>query len=501
MKKLLCVIIMMFALVCLLASCDEHTHDYGEWENVTNPTCTVDGSKVRYCTCGEEQIKPIYATGHIETTYSAVDATCTNTGLTEGKFCSVCKEVTLAQTVVPALGHTEVVDEAVDATCTETGLTEGKHCSVCGTVTVAQNVVSAKEHTEVIDSKVEATCTTTGLTEGKHCSVCGTVTVAQNVVPANGHTEEIDEAVAPTCTETGLTEGKHCTVCNKVLVAQTVSNKVDHKVVDEKCQYCGVNSYLLQPKDDIAVLKQVCLKIGAEFSYVSTVISDHSSKCNNSACMLNVMEILPDYEDLRLEFYYFEYEINLLDAKIAELENAEKIDIQKVNELKADIERVVDSSYYGGDWFITGLEALEDDFIYLNCHITSVVIPDGTESITPYMFKGYSGITSITIPDSVTRIDAGAFENCSSLTSIVIPDSVTSINSWAFYNCSSLTSIVIPDSVTSIGYKSFGYCSLLTTINFEGTIEQWNAIQLENEWNYSTPATEVICSNGTVPLK
>ena len=212
MKKLLCVIIMMFALVCLLASCGEHTHDYGEWENVTNPTCTVDGSKVRYCTCGEEQIKPIYATGHIETTYSAVDATCTNTGLTEGKFCSACKEVTLAQTVVPALGHTEVIDEAVDATCTETGLTEGKHCSTCNEIFVAQTETAKISHT--YDDKYDESCNKCGFIRDAECAHLNVTTLfAKNA----------------TCTDSGLTEGKVCDKCEEILVAQTVIDALGHK--------------------------------------------------------------------------------------------------------------------------------------------------------------------------------------------------------------------------------------------------------------------------------
>ena len=128
-------------------------------------------------------------------------------------------EFTARYTAIP---HTEVVDKAVEPTCTETGLTEGKHCSVCSAVLVEQKVVPAKGHTEVVDKAVEPTCTKTGLTEGKHCSVCGEVLVEQEVVPAKGHTEVVDKAVAPTCTKTGLTEGRHCSVCNAVLVEQKV---------------------------------------------------------------------------------------------------------------------------------------------------------------------------------------------------------------------------------------------------------------------------------------
>lgn len=49
-------------------------------------------------------------------------------------------EFTARYTAIP---HTEVVDKAVEPTCTETGLTEGKHCSVCSAVLMEQEVVPA----------------------------------------------------------------------------------------------------------------------------------------------------------------------------------------------------------------------------------------------------------------------------------------------------------------------------------------------------------------------
>ena len=151
-----------------------------------------------------------------------------------------------------------MTDESKAPTCTETGLTEGKHCSVCNEVLVAQEAVDALGHTEVTDEAKAPTCTETGLTEGKHCSVCNEVLVAQETADALGHTEVIDEAVAPTYESTGLTEGKHCSVCNEVLVAQEVIPALE-----------GVESTgIFEQKNEIYAGTPVQIDFAGAFKYV-----------------------------------------------------------------------------------------------------------------------------------------------------------------------------------------------------------------------------------------
>ena len=70
-------------------------------------------------------------------------ATCTTAGV-KTYTCSACGDSYTE--AIPSTGHTEAIDAAVAATCTSTGLTEGKHCSVCNTVLVAQTVVNTIAH-------------------------------------------------------------------------------------------------------------------------------------------------------------------------------------------------------------------------------------------------------------------------------------------------------------------------------------------------------------------
>ena len=98
-------------------------------------------------------------------------------------------------------------------------------------------------------------------------------------------------------------------------------------------------------------------------------------------------------------------------------------------------------------------------------------------------------IYSVSVQEGVTSIGEYAFYDCTSLTSVAISEGVTSIGQYAFNNCTSLTSVIIPVSVTAINLNTFTGCTGLSMMTYNGTAEQWMAM------NFKFPAA---CADGTV---
>lgn len=77
-------------------------------------------------------------------------------------------------------------------------------------------------------------------------------------------------------------------------------------------------------------------------------------------------------------------------------------------------------------------------------------------------------------------------------------DPVTHFNMEGFYNHHSVTSVHIPSSFTELSTANFWNCTSLMSINFEGTLEQWEAINKQEGWNNSCGEITVTCTDGTV---
>lgn len=74
MKKFLSTVALASILITSLASCS-HVHNFDEWEAVKASTCTEEGTKERYCSCGEKQTTSIITKEH-----NYVSGICTTCG-------------------------------------------------------------------------------------------------------------------------------------------------------------------------------------------------------------------------------------------------------------------------------------------------------------------------------------------------------------------------------------------------------------------------------------
>lgn len=180
MKKLMKVAAVLMALCLLLTGCEAlsvelpfelpfelpenpiiHVH---KWQEAT---CAAPMT----CECGATKGEPLE---HTIVNVEGKEATCTETGLTLSKVCSVCGYVQRPQVVIPANGHTpgDPANCTNDQTCTECGIvlqesTGGVHvggaaatCTTAQTCTFCDAVMEpAKGHTTK-----NGTCETCGVT-------------------------------------------------------------------------------------------------------------------------------------------------------------------------------------------------------------------------------------------------------------------------------------------------------------------------------------------------
>lgn len=136
-----------------------------------------------------------------------------------------------------------------------------------------------------------------------------------------------------------------------------------------------------------------------------------------------------------------------------------------------------------------------------NClSLTDITIPNSVTYIDALAFYRCRSLIQIPLHDGITNIGVEAFRECSSVTDVVIPNSVNQIDSNAFSGCTELISVRIPDSFRNIPEGLFFECTSLTNIVFEGTKSQWVGKYFGDDWCAYVPATEVICSDGSVEL-
>lgn len=194
------------------------------------PTCTEKGVKTYTCQndSSHKYTEEIPAKGHTEVIDKAVEPTCTTTGKTEGKHCSVCGAVLVAQQTIPALGHSFTNYKSDNnATCTEDGTKTAK-CDRCDATDTVVDVGSAKGHdfsTEI--ARTPATCVKTGSVT-MQCSCGETQVIELPIDPDNHRFTLISMDRVADCEIDGYTGDKYCVECGALVSKGTVIPATGH---------------------------------------------------------------------------------------------------------------------------------------------------------------------------------------------------------------------------------------------------------------------------------
>ena len=140
--------------------------------------------------------------------------------------------------------------------------------------------------------------------------------------------------------------------------------------------------------------------------------------------------------------------------------------------------------------------------------ISLIIISDGITSVGNNSFSFLRNADRIDIPESVTSIGDYAFDGCGSNTNnfqltlpknltylgehslegmamsrIILPAGITEIKAATFYKCHNLSYVAIYGKLTKIDEEAFYGCSSLRQIEYAGTEEEWNRIEIVGERN------------------
>lgn len=131
-------------------------------------------------------------------------------------------------------------------------------------------------------------------------------------------------------------------------------------------------------------------------------------------------------------------------------------------------------------------------------YLESVEIPATVTTIEEQAFWGCERLTQIKMQKGLNTIQKSAFGRCLRLENVELPEGLTDIEAAAFALCVGLKSITIPVSVISIGEEVFDYCSELKTVCYNGTMEQWNKINLKTQGNEYLNNATIHCTDGDI---
>ena len=142
---------------------------------------------------------------------------------------------------------------------------------------------------------------------------------------------------------------------------------------------------------------------------------------------------------------------------------------------------------------------IDNSAFQLCTSLKEITIPYGVRKLGVELFDSCVSLVKVELPASIKSISDNMFSNCTDLESLVLPKTVNEIGYNSFENCYSLKHLVLPKRLTTMGYGALSKCSALTSLIYEGTKEQWAAVQHEDFGYYYVQVLH--CSDGDIEIE
>lgn len=124
-----------------------------------------------------------------------------------------------------------------------------------------------------------------------------------------------------------------------------------------------------------------------------------------------------------------------------------------------------------------GITVIGESAFYSCTQLKEITIPAGVESLMG-TFGNCIALKEVTVPSNVRVVGYHTFSYCRGLESVVFEEGVTELYDYAVVGCNSLKSVTLSSTMEKIGLRAFAEDVQLEDVYFNGTQEEWEAIEI-----------------------
>ena len=140
-------------------------------------------------------------------------------------------------------------------------------------------------------------------------------------------------------------------------------------------------------------------------------------------------------------------------------------------------------------------------FAYVDGELAALEFPSSVTTIGDEAFSD-QGMTSVTLPKTLTTLGTYLFRSADNLQSVRVE--CAEIPAFCFVSCGKLSQMTLSKNVKKIGANIINYCTQLKTITYEGSLEEWKAVEKYANWDGNSGSTNpgyldnIVCIDGTM---